>query len=449
MLVDFIILAAGKGTRMMSPLPKVLHKVAGITMLEHSLRAISQLEAISKANIWVVTSTELMQHPEAQALEKQYNFTFVLQVDPRGTGHAVQCVVDQGKLTGELAVVLTGDTPLIKTETLEDIIARAGKERIVNLAFSPLNPTGYGRLLTDTEGRLKRIVEEVETTPEQRSIRLCNAGIFAIPNKVLPMLLSKLDDRNKKGEVYLPDIVQVAYTQGIECVYTETLEEEVQGVNSKLQLSQVENAMQQRLRQAALSAGITLIAPETVFLSADVVLEPEVMIHPYVVIGTKVKVGRGAEILSFSHIQDAEIGGQAKVGPFARIRDGTKIGSNSRVGNFVEVKKSKLGERVKAAHLSYVGDADIGEATNIGAGTIFCNYDGYKKHNTKVGSEVFIGSNTAIVAPLTIEDGAIIAAGSTITKDVGQDDLAIGRSPQQILKGKAKQIKSKNRGNKQ
>ncbi len=437
--VTAIILAAGKGKRMKSSFPKVMHPLASKPMISH---VISVVESLGVSHIHVVIS------PDGQLVTSAVEpYECIVQQQPQGTGHAVDVAL---KAIGveqlqEIVFVLYGDTPLIYPDTLRrmlQIIEGEKKPSVVVLGFLANNPTGYGRLLVHGDS-LEGIVEEKDASDQQKAISLCNSGVMAIRSSVLPNLLSQLKNENAQGEYYLTDIIQHAHSQGLVCSYIECFEQEVQGVNSRQQLALCESIIQQRLRFQAMDKGVTLIDPASVTLSADTVFGQDVLIEPHVFIGPNVKIDSHVHIKAFSHLEGATIGQGSVVGPFARLRPGAVLDENVKIGNFVEVKQATFHKGAKASHLSYIGDSTVGEEANIGAGTITCNYDGYLKHHTEIGAHAFIGSNTALVAPVTIGEGALIGAGSTITEDVSADSLALTRSPQKVLEGKAKTIRNK------
>lgn len=431
-----IILAAGKGTRMKSSLPKVMHKVAGKPMVMHVLETASSLETVEN----IVVLGEGME--EAQALVNP-SAKVVIQTERLGTGHAVKETLPQlASLSKkpDYVFVLYGDTPLVKEETLKAMAAKAAEgAELVVLGFRPGDPAEYGRLITDKNERLTGIVEFKEANAEQKAINLCNSGVMLVRYEALTALLPKVKNENSKGEYYLTDLVALCVDAGHECAYVEADADEVLGVNDRSQLAEVEAILQQRLRKRAMAGGATLIAPETVFFSSDTVLGQDVIVHPFVVFGGGVSIGASVEIKSHSHIEGANIADNVVVGPYARLRPGTDLGKGSKIGNFVEIKKANIKAGAKVNHLSYVGDADVGENANIGAGVITCNYDGVNKYRTHIGKEAFIGSNTALVAPVSVGNGALVAAGSTITEDVGDGDLAIARS-RQVIKDKAARL---------
>ena len=429
-----IVLAAGEGTRMRSSRPKVLHEVAGRSLLGHVLTA------AANTSIAVVVGPA---HDDVSADARGYApqaRTFV-QAERRGTAHAVlaaKSAIEQG---ADDILVIFGDTPLIRPQTLEKLrAALAGGAAVAVLGFRPADPTGYGRLVTQG-GELIAIVEHADATEKERAIPLCNGGLMAFDGKVALQILERIGNANRKGEFYLTDAVKIARDIKRKTVALEVTEDEVSGINTKAQLAATEATMQQRLRQAALEGGVTLVAPETVHLAADTKLGRDVTIEPYVVFGPGVTVEAGATIRSFSHLAGAHVGKNAIVGPYARLRPGARLEEGVHIGNFVEVKEATIEAGAKANHLSYIGDARIGAGANIGAGTITCNYDGAAKHRTDIGKGAFIGSNSALVAPVKIGDGAYVGSGSVITKDVPADALAIGRGRQTVKEGWAKRLR--------
>ncbi len=431
-----IILAAGKGTRMKSSLPKVMHKVAGKEMVMHVL---DMAKSLNSAENTVVLSEGM---EEMQALVNPHA-NVVIQHERLGTGHAVKealPMLASYKKKPDYVFVLYGDTPLVRKETLEAMQHKAAEgAAIVVLGFAPLDAAEYGRLVTDKDGNLTAIVEYREASKAERAISLCNSGVMLVAYDVLVKLIPQITNNNSKGEYYLTDLVDLVIKSNHRAAYVEGSADEVLGVNDRTQLAEVEAIFQQRLRTKAMQNGATLIAPETVFFSDDTVLGKDVVVHPFVVFGSKVFVGDNVEIKSHSHLEGATLADNVVVGPFARLRPGTDLGKGAKIGNFVEVKNANIHAGAKVNHLSYVGDADVGNNTNIGAGVITCNYDGINKYRTVIGKEAFIGSNTALIAPVSIGNGALVAAGSTITEDVGDGDLAIGRS-RQVIKEKAARL---------
>jgi bifunctional UDP-N-acetylglucosamine pyrophosphorylase/glucosamine-1-phosphate N-acetyltransferase len=339
---------------------------------------------------------------------------------------------------GENVVVLFGDTPLLRPESLRALRAALSDAAVAVLGFRAKNPKGYGRLLTE-DGKLVAIREENDATGTERAVNLCNAGVMALAGKHALSLLAAIDNRNRKQEFYLTDAVALAVERNLGAAVIEAPEEEVMGVNDRKQLSEAEAGLQRRLRDAAMDAGVTLIAPETVFLSVDTKFGRDVVVEPNVVFGPGVTIGDNVTIRAFSHLEGATVGSNARVGPFARLRPGAKLGADVHIGNFVEVKEATLAKGAKANHLAYIGDASVGEGANIGAGTITCNYDGKNKHRTEIGSNAFIGTNSSLVAPVKIGDRAYIGSGSVIVADVPADALALGRGKQVVKKNWVKQ----------
>lgn len=434
-----VVLAAGMGTRMRSRHPKVLHKVAGKPMIRHVLDSLAPLAPDVTA---VVVGPEM-----TDLAESVHPALAVAQNERLGTGHAVLTAENAlGDLAHDSAaevVVALGDTPLVTAQTF-DRLRRARSEGNADLAvlgFEPEDPSGYGRLIRDEAGQLRRIVEAKDATPEQQTVCLCNAGLMAARAPVLFDLLRRVGNGNAKGEYYLTDVVHLAAQAGLRVTHALAPAAEVQGVNSRVDLAAAETLMQERLRHAAMTCGATLVAPETVTLSADTVLAPDVVVEPHVVFGPGVEIGEGAVIKAFSHLEGASVAANAQAGPYARLRPGARIGESARVGNFVEVKNATLAPGAKANHLTYLGDAEVGASANIGAGTITCNYDGFNKARTRIGDKAFIGSNTALVAPVRIGDGAMIGAGSTITQDIPSDALGLARAAQSNREGAARRFR--------
>jgi bifunctional UDP-N-acetylglucosamine pyrophosphorylase / glucosamine-1-phosphate N-acetyltransferase len=439
-----IVLAAGEGTRMRSALPKVLHPLAGQTLLAHVLRAAPRGAGASLA---VVIG------PDQRAVEEETRrlrpdaATFV-QRERLGTAHAVLAARDAIARGADDLLVVFGDTPLISAATFERMRAPLKKGAgVAVLGFRAADPSGYGRLLVEGE-KLVAIREHADATPAERAIKLCNAGVMAFDGRSALEIIEKIGNANSKGEYYLVDAVAIARRQGLEAVVIETSEDEVRGINTKAQLAEAEQVMQARLRKAALDAGVTLIAPDTVYLAADTTFGSDVTIEPFVVIGPGVSISDGAVIHSFSHIVQASIGKNASVGPYARLRPGTSLGDGAKIGNFVETKAAILEAGVKVNHLSYIGDAHVGAGSNIGAGTITCNYDGFGKHRTEIGAGAFVGTNSSLVAPVKIGNGAYIGSGSVITKEVPDDALAVERSPQVNREGGARRYREMKTGGK-
>jgi bifunctional UDP-N-acetylglucosamine pyrophosphorylase/glucosamine-1-phosphate N-acetyltransferase len=428
-----IVLAAGEGTRMRSSLPKVLHPVAGQSLLAHVLGAAPDGAGAALA---VVVG------PEHRAVEEEVRrlrpdaATYV-QGTRLGTAHAVLAARQAIARGADDLLVAFGDTPLISAATFERLRAPLQNgAALAVLGFRAVDPTGYGRLLVEGD-RLVAIREQADASPAERAIKLCNAGVMAFDGRRALEIIEKIGNANSKGEYYLTDAVAIVRDLGLEAIVIETSEDEVRGINTKAQLAEAEAVMQARLREAALEAGVTMSAPDTVYLAADTRFGNDVTIEPFVVIGPGVSIADGAVIHSFSHIVQASIGRNASVGPYARLRPGTSLGDGARIGNFVETKAATLEAGVKVNHLSYIGDAHVGANANIGAGTITCNYDGFGKHKTEIGKGAFVGTNSSLVAPVKIGDGAYIGSGSVITKNVPDDAMAVERSPQTIREGGA------------
>jgi bifunctional UDP-N-acetylglucosamine pyrophosphorylase / glucosamine-1-phosphate N-acetyltransferase len=433
-----IVLAAGEGTRMRSARPKVLHAVAGRSLLSHVLSAVSDA-GITAAAVVVGPNQDAVASEAQRVLPDAKIF---VQHERRGTAHAVLAAEATLKERTDDIVVLYGDTPLIRPQTLERLRAPlADGAAVVVLAFRPADPKGYGRLITSGD-ELVAIREEADASPSERAIGLCNGGIMALAGKTALEILKRIGNDNRKGEFYLTDAVEIARGMKLRAVAVEVEEDDVRGINTKAQLAEAEAVAQQRLRQAALDAGVTLVAPETIFLCADTQFGKDVTVEPYVVFGEKVRVDDGATIRSFSHITGAHVGKDAIVGPFARLRPGAKLGEEVHIGNFVEVKEATIEAGAKANHLAYIGDASVGAGSNIGAGTITCNYDGATKHRTEIGKNVFIGSNSSLVAPVKIGEGAYVGSGSVITDEVPADSLALGRGRQTVKEGWATRLRA-------
>jgi bifunctional UDP-N-acetylglucosamine pyrophosphorylase/glucosamine-1-phosphate N-acetyltransferase len=432
-----IVLAAGEGTRMRSRRPKVLHALAGRSLLGHVIAAIRQA---GPGAIAVVVGPD---HDAvvAEARKHAPDAAIFVQNERRGTAHAVLAARSAIARGVDDVMIVFGDTPFVSPQTLERLRdAVTDGAAVAVLGFRPRDPSGYGRLLADGGG-LVAIREENDASAEERAIGLCNGGLMALDGCHALELLERIGNRNAKKEFYLTDAVAISRAKGLTAVALEVEEDEVRGINTKAQLAEAEAVLQRRLRAAALEAGVTLVAPETVFLAADTVLGRDVVIEPSVVFGPGVVVEDEAVIHCFSHLEGAHVGKGASVGPFARLRPGTLIGARARVGNFVEVKASSIEAGAKANHLAYIGDARVGEGANVGAGTITCNYDGFAKHRTDIGKSAFIGSNSALVAPVSIGDGAYVGSGSVITRDVPADALALGRAPQVIKEGWAARLR--------
>lgn len=445
MSLDIVILAAGQGTRMRSALPKVLHPVAGKSMLGHVIDTARQL---TPQGIHVVIGHGAERVREQLGAD---DLNFVLQSEQLGTGHAVAQALPA--LTAERVLILYGDVPLIEVETLQRLLQLVSEQQLGLLTVNLNDPSGYGRIVRNDNGVVNAIVEHKDATPEQRLISEGNTGILAVPGKKLGDWLGRLSNSNAQGEYYLTDVIAMAVADGL-VVATEqaTDEMEVLGANDRIQLSQLERHYQYRAARKLMVQGVTLIDPARfdlrgeVAVGRDVTIDINVILEGQVVIEDGVQIGpncviknstlrKGAIVKANSHLEGAEVGEGADCGPFARLRPGSVLGAKAHVGNFVELKNAKLGEGAKAGHLSYLGDAEIGARSNIGAGTITCNYDGANKFKTVLGEDVFIGSNSALVAPVTLGDRATTGAGSVITSDVADDTLAVGRAKQRNIEG--------------
>lgn len=445
MSLDIVILAAGQGTRMRSALPKVLHPVAGQSMLGHVINTARELQP--KA-IHVVIGHGAERVRERLAAD---DLTFVVQAEQLGTGHAVAQALPA--LTAERVLILYGDVPLIEAVTLERLLGQVGPRQLALLTVKLDDPTGYGRIVRDDQGVVQAIVEHKDASAEQKLITEGNTGILAVPGERLGDWLGRLSNSNAQGEYYLTDVIAMAVADGLVVATEQPLHAmEVQGANDRIQLAELERHFQQRAARRLMSQGVTLLDPARFDLRGeavvgrDVTIDINVILEGKVVIEDNVEIGpncvirnstlrRGAVVKANSHLEGAELGEGADCGPFARLRPGAVLAAKAHVGNFVEVKNSHLGEGAKAGHLAYLGDAQIGARTNIGAGTITCNYDGANKSRTVMGDDVFIGSNSSLVAPVTIGDGATTGAGSVITADVPSGTLALGRARQAVIEG--------------
>lgn len=429
-----IILAAGKGTRMKSDKPKVLHEVAGLPMIAHIMAACGEIDP---KNMVVVVGPNM--DDLAQAVKPAKT---VVQDRQLGTGHAALSAKDALKDFNGYVYILLGDVPLIREDTLAALKDAAMNTGLAVLGFEAADPNGYGRLIGDDDF-IDRIVEDKDCSDDERAVPFCNSGAFCVDGKRLFEWLSKIGDQNAQKEYYLTDIVSVAKEDGVKCAYVLADEDEVMGVNSRQQLATAEALMQDSLRYYAMEAGVTMLDPETVYLSADTEFGRDVVIEPNVYFGAGVRVGNRTRIRAFSHIEGTIIGDNCEIGPFARLRPKSKIGHDVTVGNFVEVNRATLMDGAKSKHVSYLGDVTIGEKANIGAGTVFANYDGFLKHDSKVGKNVFVGSNSTIVSPVTIGHDAVIAAGSTITEDVSDNALAVARNKMSVKDGWASEYRAR------
>ncbi|PXW76511.1 UDP-N-acetylglucosamine pyrophosphorylase /glucosamine-1-phosphate N-acetyltransferase [Ruegeria sp. P4] len=435
MSTALVILAAGKGTRMNSDLPKVLHPIAQAPMLEHAMRAGRALDpdrtvvvAGHEADLVRAATTDI--NPDA---------TVVLQEEQLGTGHAVlQARAALEGFQGDV-VVLYGDTPFVSADTLERMIAARSRADLVILGFEAADPARYGRLIMDGES-LEKIVEFKDASEAERAITFCNSGLMACDADVMFRLLDKVGNDNASGEYYLTDLVELARADGLAVTAVACPEDETLGINSRADLATADAVFQARARAELLDLGVTLMAPETVYLAFDTIVGRDSVIEPNVVFGPGVTVESGALIRAFSHLEGCHVSRGAKIGPYARLRPGAELAEDTHVGNFVEIKNAEIAAGAKVNHLSYIGDASVGEATNIGAGTITCNYDGVMKHRTEIGARAFIGSNTCLVAPVKVGNEAMTATGTIVTKNVGDGDLAIARAQQTNKPGRARKL---------
>jgi len=435
-----VILAAGQGTRMRSDTHKVLHPIASRPLLLHLLDRVDALGADKR----VVVVGKGREQVEAAIAGR--DVTVALQAEQNGTGHAVQQAAAALAGYDGPVLILYGDTPFVEADTLRRMLDRldgGDGPGVVVLASQPADPAKYGRIVLADGDRIARMVEYRDATDEERAVRLCNSGMMAVRAADLFRWLGKVGNANAAQEYYLPDIVNIAAAEGREAVAIEGDPYEAAGVNSRVELAHLELEWQRRRREQVLDEGATLIDPESVWFAYDTRLGRDVTVEPHVVFGPGVRVADGATIHAFSHIEGATIGAKASIGPFARIRPGTVLAERTKVGNFVELKKAEVGEGAKVNHLSYIGDASIGARANIGAGTITCNYDGFGKYRTEIGAGAFIGSNSALVAPVAIGEGAVVGAGSVITRDVEPDSLGIERGEQRGIAGWAKRFRER------
>ena len=435
-----IVLAAGQGTRMKSDLHKVLHPIAGRPMLLHLLASAKALDPVKQVVVVGAGREQVEKAVDGLGVE------IAVQAEQHGTGHAVrQAEAALAGFEGDV-LILYGDVPLVQSATMAAMIAQLhqpGAPACVVLGFRPQDPAAYGRVIADADGRIARMVEHKDASADERAVTLCNSGLMAVRAADLFALLARVRNDNAASEYYLPDIVMLAAQDGRSSAVIEADAGEVAGVNSRVELAAVEASWQAARRIEAMKDGATLLAPETVFFSYDTQLGRDVVVEQNVLFGPGVRVADGAVIHAFSHLEGATVGPRASVGPYARLRPGAILGDKSKVGNFVEIKAATLGNGAKVNHLSYIGDATVGAGANIGAGTITCNYDGFLKYRTEIGAGAFIGSNSALVAPVTIGDGAIVGAGSVVTRDVSADALALVRPQQQEKSGWAAAFRTK------
>ncbi|MBZ9745111.1 bifunctional UDP-N-acetylglucosamine diphosphorylase/glucosamine-1-phosphate N-acetyltransferase GlmU [Mesorhizobium sp. CO1-1-7] len=434
-----VILAAGEGTRMKSALPKVLHQVAGLPMVAHVVKAAEAAGASGLALV-IGHGADEMRKAAARFAPKAETFE---QEKRLGTAHAViaaRAAISRGY---DDVLVMFGDTPLIDADALTVARRRLAEgAAVVVIGFRPPNPAGYGRLI-EKDGKLTAIREEKDCSEEEKKIGFCNAGMMAVAGAHALKLLDAVGNENVKGEYYLTDIVEIASAQNLDVVATEASFESALGINNRAELAQAEAIWQQRRRHDAMLSGVTLIAPETVFFSHDTEIGADTIVEPNVWFGPGVRIASGAKIHAFSHIEGATIASNCDVGPFARLRPGADLRNKAKVGNFCEVKQAVIEDGAKVNHLTYIGDARVGAGANIGAGTITCNYDGYSKFFTDIGEGAFIGSNSSLVAPVTIGNGGYIASGSVITESVPDDALAFGRARQKTIPGKGKELRER------
>jgi bifunctional UDP-N-acetylglucosamine pyrophosphorylase/glucosamine-1-phosphate N-acetyltransferase len=438
-----IVLAAGQGTRMKSQLPKVMHMIAGLPILGHVIAA---MKGAGVSRIVVITSSD---GESVRAFAKSQGAETAIQEQQLGTGHAAACAREAlGNFDGRL-IVTYGDHPLFTSKTFESSFKASEKPGLALVAFRPRDPAMYGRVIQDANGFVARMVEFKDATEKELEEHpLCNAGVISADAKSFFGWAAKLKNNNSQKELYLTEVPMLARDDGKKTAVVITEEDEVLGVNSRLELANAERGMQERLRLRALESGVGMTAPETVYLSHDTVLEPDCLIGPYVVFGPGVTVRSGAEIKAFSHLEGAEVQKGALVGPYARLRPGAKIEEDVHIGNFVEVKNTRVEKGAKANHLAYLGDARVGAGANIGAGAITCNYDGFDKHHTDIGAGAFIGTNASLVAPVKIADGVYVGAGSVITKPVGENALAVTRAEQKVVPGWAEKFRTRKRAEK-
>lgn len=436
-----VILAAGKGTRMRSQLPKVMHKLAQQPMVTHVIGTATELAA---ERIIVVSAPEMQKMRDALTKDFGNRITHAVQQEQLGTGDAVKSALPALAGFKGTVLVLFGDTPLLRATTLAKACESTKANAVTVLGMEVPAPSAYGKLVLDTLGNVERIVEAKDAKGVEKELTLCNSGVMAVRADILGTLLGKLTNKNAAKEYYLTDLVGLAREAHETCAVVKSDDtSELLGINARAELAIAEGIIQNRLRAKVMQEGATLIDPATVYFAADTKLGTDVVVHPNVVFGPKVSVGNNVEIRSFSHIEGAKVADNAIIGPFARLRPGAVIGDGAHIGNFVEIKQSTMGKGAKANHLAYIGDAEVGDAANIGAGTITCNYDGYNKNRTVIGAGAFIGSNTSLVAPVIVGDGAITGAGSVITEDVEAHALALGRALQKQKPGWAKSNRNK------
>lgn len=438
--LNIVILAAGKGTRMKSATPKVFHAAAGRSLIEWVLAAAKEL---APQKLHVVLGPESEDHIEDFPWAKDISWS--VQRERLGTGHAVMQAAEALSEADGYTLVLYADTPLVTAEALARLVDETQTDQadVALTVFETEHPAGYGRIVLDDKGRPLEIVEAKDATPEQLEIRLCNGGLMLARNQVLFDLLSKTTNDNAAGEFYITDIVGLARKEGLSTRATLFDQSLLAGVNSRQELAAVERVLQSRLRARLMDSGVTMIAPETVTLCFDTQVGADTVIEPNVFFGPGVTVGTGCRLRAGSYFEGAQVGEEVIVGPMARLREGTVLSDAVKVGNFVEIKKAHLARGAKAPHLTYVGDAEVGERANLGAGTITCNYDGVNKHRTTIGKGAFIGSNAALVAPVSIGDGALVGAGSTITGDVPPNAIVTTRGPTKLKENAAERYRER------
>jgi len=432
-----IILAAGIGKRMKSAKPKVMHLVAGRPVLGYVIAAMREAGVDRIVVVRSANADSVRDYGSKEGAES------VIQDQQLGTGHAAASAASALANFSGMLVINNGDMPLVTGRTLSKAFEAAERTGLAIVAFRPAEPGAYGRVLLDDDGYLNRIVERKDAAEAEWGVPLCNAGTVIADAQKFFRWAAKLKNSNAQEEYYLTDVPAIAKQEGVRCVVVEADPLEVMGINNRAELADAEAEMQKRLRTRALESGVGMQAPETVFLCSDTALEPDVQIGPFVVFGPNVTVRSGAEVRAFCHLEGCTIERNAIVGPYARLRPGASIGEKAHIGNFVEIKNSRVEEGAKANHLTYLGDADVGAGANIGAGTITCNYDGFDKHRTSIGAGAFIGSNSALVAPVTVEDGAYVGAGSVVTKSVAGDALAVTRAEQREVPGWAKKFRKR------
>ena len=436
-----IILAAGKGTRMKSSVPKVLHEIAGQPMLGY---AVSAAVEAGTSHVYLVTAPE-QDNVRAYADGLDATVIHCIQQSQNGTGDAVRAALPETQL-GQRLVVMFGDTPLMRAPVLR-ALANADSD-IAVLGFEPDNAAAYGRIVLGANGEPEKITEFKDADAATRQIKLCNGGAMGVSQSCLADLLPQLTNDNAQGEYYLPDLVSLAHGAGLSTHLVMASDEDTLGVDGRAGQAKAEKLMQQRLRAGFLEAGVCMQDPDSVFFSFDTQVGDEVMIEPHVKINTGVRIGRGSHIKAFTHLEGVSIGEAAQIGPYARLRPGTVVGNDAKIGNFVETKKAAIGDGVKISHLSYIGDAELGAEVNIGAGTITCNYDGFNKHMTIIGAGAFVGSNSSLIAPVTIGAGAYVGSSTALSGDVADDALVVTRAPERTIKGCGTKFRNKHQSKK-